>query len=425
MSSKLKRELGLLECTLAGVGIIIGAGIYTLIGKATAIAGNGVWLSFVLAAVAAVFTGLSYAELSSTYAKSSSGEFTYASKAFGKRTAFTTGWLVLFAGIVGSAAVALGFAGYFAALTNLPVVPVAIALVLLSSVISYVGIKQSTGIADAITVLEVLGLVAIILLGAGLVSHVDFTHIGEFPNVLNAASLLFFAFIGFEGIIKLSEETRAPEKTIPTALLLSIAITAVLYILTAVSALSILGSQALGASTAPIAEVAAKALHANSAQAFAVLGIIALFSTANTVLLLLVTTSRLFYGMAKEGGLPKLLAAVHSRRQTPHLAILLTAVATIAFVLLGNIEFAARLTDFAVFAVFIAVNLAAIILRVKNPNLHRPFKMPFAINNVPITAVLGVLTCAALSLSLGLEIIAGGLIVTLIGLGITALPKKN
>ena len=197
MAAKLKRELGLLECTLAGTGIIIGAGIYALIGKSTAIAGSDVWLSFTLAALAAIFTGLSYAELSSMFAKAG-GEFDYSLNAFGKKTAFTTGWLMLFAGVVGSAAVALGFAGYFASLTGLPLVPIAIGLVLLCTIVNYIGIKQSTGIADIITVLEVFGLLAVIVLGLGFLSNVKVSlPTGGFDHVLSAASLVFFAFIGF------------------------------------------------------------------------------------------------------------------------------------------------------------------------------------------------------------------------------------
>ncbi len=421
---KLKRELGLLECTLAGVGIIIGAGIYAIIGKATAIAGNEVWLSFIFAAIAAIFTGLSYAELSSMFSHAG-GEFEYSLKVFGKKTAFVTGWLMLFAGLVGSAAVSLGFAGYLSALVGFPALLLAIALIVLCSIINYVGIKQSTGIADIITVLESLGLVAIIILGVAFFSSFEFTLPTEgFTNVMSAASLIFFAFLGFEGIVKLSEETKNAEKVIPRALLLSIAITAILYILTAFAALSILGADALGSSSAPIADVAAKALHTNSGQAFAALAIIAIFSTANTVLLLLVTTSRLLYGIAEEHALPKILAAVDNKHKTPYVAIAFTGLATIAFVLLGNIEFAARLTDFAIFIVFTLVNLAVILLRFHEPLLKRPFKVPFSIARLPIPSVLGILTCAALFFNLGVDVLIGGTAITILGVLVSFLVMR-
>ena len=204
----------------------------------------------------------------------------------------------------------------------------------------------------------------------------------------------------FEGIVKLSEETRDPKKTIPRALLLSVVITSVLYILTAFAALAILGPQELGASSAPLADVAAKALHTSSSQAFLAIAIIALFSTANTVLLLLVTTSRLLYGMAENHVLPLFFASVDKQRRTPYVSILATSVFTIIFILLGNLEFAARLTDFAVFLVFILVNLGVIALRINKPGLPRPFKTPLSIKNIPISAVLGIITCIGLAYSI-------------------------
>jgi len=143
---KLKRELGLWSTTLCGVGIILGAGIYALVGKAAGIAGDAVWLSFLIASIVASLTGLSYAELSSRFPKAGA-EYDYTKNAFGKRIAFIVGWLIFIGGSIAAAAVALGFAGYFAVLFHTPIVLVAILLIIATSYIVYYGIKQSAWLA--------------------------------------------------------------------------------------------------------------------------------------------------------------------------------------------------------------------------------------------------------------------------------------
>ncbi|MFH0868935.1 MAG: amino acid permease, partial [archaeon] len=165
MAAHLKRSLGLLEATFYGLGTIIGAGIYVLIGKAAGLAGNAVWAAFAIGALIAAFTGLSYAELSAMFSKSS-GEYIYVEKAFNKRLAFLVGWLLIIGGIVGAATVALGFAGYFNAIFHTPLIPVAIILICLLSLLSLWGIKQSA-MVDMVGTLIVIGaLGAIVAFGS-------------------------------------------------------------------------------------------------------------------------------------------------------------------------------------------------------------------------------------------------------------------
>ena len=145
---KLKKELGLTEAVLCGIGIILGAGIYVIIGPAAGLAGNALWLSFLLASTVAAFTGLSYAELSSMYPKAGA-EFEYTKNAFGRRIGFFVGWMTIIAGVVSASAVALGFAGYLfnlsplIGLPQIPVVAAAILLIILCSFVVFIGIKQS------------------------------------------------------------------------------------------------------------------------------------------------------------------------------------------------------------------------------------------------------------------------------------------
>src|SRR3989344_2773071 len=143
MPEKLKKELGLFQLTLAGVGVILGAGIYALIGVASGIAGNAIWISFLIGSVIALLTGLSYAELSSIFRKDA-GEYDYVEYAFSKKLALIIGLVIVFAGIVTSSTVALGFANYFNALFHTPIIYIAILIILVTSLINYYGIKESS-----------------------------------------------------------------------------------------------------------------------------------------------------------------------------------------------------------------------------------------------------------------------------------------
>ncbi len=416
---KLKRELGLLQATFAGVGIILGAGIYALIGEAAGIAGNSLWLSFFISALVATFTGLSYAELSSMYPKDS-GEAEYGEKAFNKRVGFLLAWLIIFEGIVSAAAVALGFGGYFAGLISnyiaLPIVMGAILCIVLFSFINFWGIKESSQFNIVSTLIEGGGLILIIILGISYFGKVDYMEMAHgFGGTVSAAALIFFAFIGFEAIVKLSEETKNAAKIIPKALIYSIAISTVLYILVAIASVSILGWEALAASSAPLADVAAAVL---GAKAFLLLAVIALFSTANTVLMILVTTARMLYGIGQKFTKIKCMSCIHDKRRTPWIAVIFTMILAIAFAMIGDIKIVAEVTNFAIFATFIIINGALLSLRKKYPKQKRPFKVPLSIGWFNIPAFFGILITTGLLfyLSQDWRIYAAGGVLVLAGL---------
>ncbi len=419
MSSKLKRDLSLIEVTLMGVGIIVGAGIYALVGKATGIAGDSVWLSFIISALVASFTGLSYAELSSMFPKDGA-EYEYTKKAFNKRIAFIIGIMIIFSGIIASTAVALGFAGYFSTLFSVPIVLTAIVLMFLFFILLTLGVKISSSVAIIFTVLEVIGLLIIIYVGLPLIGNAKF-EIVNIPSIFSAAALIFFAFTGFEAIVRLSEETKNPTKTIPKALLLSILITTILYILVAVSAISVLGWENLSNSKAPLAEVAAKAL---GSEAFLVLSVIALFSTANTVLLLLLSTSRIVYGMASSGSLPKILSHISKTRKTPVIATFVVCLLAAIPVFLNDISIAANASDFAIFVTFAVINLSVIKLRYTDKT-KRIFKMPLNIGRMPILALLGLISSILLLFSLPLDVIFYGFVLIVISFITYEIVKKQ
>jgi APA family basic amino acid/polyamine antiporter len=394
------------------MGVILGAGIYALLGQAAALAGNALWLSFLWAGLVALSSGLSYAELSSMMPRASA-EYEYSRQAFGREVAFVMGWLIILSGIISSATVALGFAGYFQALFGIQIIPSALLLILALSVLLLAGIKQSARIAVIFTLVEAAGLIIIIVMGLpnfGAVDYMEMPH--GLEGVLAAAALIFFAYLGFEEMVKLSEETRDPEMNIPRGLVLAVLAAIVLYSLVAVSAVSILGWQRLGESRAPFADIA---LEAAGQSAFLLLSTIALFSTTNTVLLMLLAASRIVYGMAISSALPGALARVHPSTGSPWAATLAVILPSILFVLLQDIEFVANVANFTILLTFMVVNAALIVLRYKRPEARRPFRVPLALGRMPLIPLLGVAFNAFMLSQLSFQVLLMGSSLALLG----------
>ncbi len=411
----LKKELGLFEVTLYGIGIILGAGIYAIIGEGAAIAGNGIWLSFIIAAVIAAFTGLSYAELSSMYPKEAA-EYNYARNAFGREwLGFLIGWIMVLAGVISGAAVALGFGGYLAYMLSTPIVPVAVAIIILFSVMNFIGIKEAAWFNIISTLVEASGLIIIIFLGLGYMTGngVNYFEIpGGTQSLISAAALIFFAFIGFQDVANISEEVKNAAKIVPKALLISLVVSTVLYILVTISAVSILGWEALAVSKAPLTEVA---VAAAGDWILPVLSTIALFATGNTVLIILIVASRILYGMSSGGSLPRIFSRVHEGRGTPYVSIITVMLICSLFAVIGNLGFVANLTNLGIFIGYFFVNLSLIMVRVKQPRLRGKFRAPVNIGNFPVLAALGAVTCFAMFFYFDLLVVLGELGV--IGLG--------
>jgi APA family basic amino acid/polyamine antiporter len=415
---RLKRELTLTEAVLCGIGIILGAGIYVVIGKAAGLSGNALWMSFIVATIVASFTGLSYAELASRFPKAGA-EFEYTKNSFGKRVGFIVGWLTIIAGIVAASAVALGFGenlfklSQVIAFPEIPMLFSAVILLILSSFIVFLGIKQSARIAIIFTLIEAFGLILIIFIGLPSIGKVDLLEMPlGFTGVLQGAALIFFAFIGFEEIVRMSEETKNPEKTIPRALILAIVITSILYILVGVSVVSLVSWKELSETAAPLSLVAEKVFGSSGAI---LLLVIVLFSTSNTVLLVLLATSRIVFGIGQDKDIPHVIARIHPKTRTPYIAIILVMLLAVSFSFF-DIRFLAETTDFILFVIFIVINSAVIALRLKEPEIKPKFMIPFNYKNIPITAVLGILSCIALITHLNLNVILLSIDLTLFGL---------
>jgi len=421
--AELKRSLGLFECTVMGVGVILGAGIYALVGKAAALGGNLVWASFIGAATVAAFTGLSYAELAGLIPKAG-GEYYYARRAFGDVVAFLVSWTLLAGLAVASGAVALGFGGYLSALTGLnPVLGTTLILACSALLLSW-GIRETVWAAAGATALEVVGLIAVVCVGAPHLGEVNLLEAGPegLRGVSSAAALIFFAYIGFEEIVQLAEETRDPTRNVPRALVLSIVITTALYVAVALAAVSVVGYERLGSSQSPLVEVFSEV----GWNAGAVISIIALFSTGNTVLILLLSASRLLYGMADDGALPGVLGHVGSWRRTPWVATVAVGSMAVAVALwFEDIERVASLTNLAIFATFLVINAAVIRLRFSEPELPRPFRVPLTLGRVPLLPVAGIVTTLFLMGQVGLFTFAWGAGLAAVGLVVWAAMRAR
>ncbi len=397
---KLKRRVSLFALTVYGVGNVLGAGIYSLIGEVVGITGNLSWLAFIIASITGALTGLSYAELSAMYPKSAA-EFVYTEEAFKKRIlSFILGWIIIFSGILSAATVALAFGGYLSGLIGIPSIYLniifAIILVVILSVINLIGIKSSTRTNIIFTLIEASGLIIIIIIGIPSFGTVDYFALptaSTFTAIFSSIALIFFAYIGFEDIANIAEEVKEPHKNLPKAIIYSIIITTVVYCLTAISVVSILDYNVIAASEAPLNEVAAEVLGPIGGI---IMSSIALFATANTVLIMLIVTSRMMYGMARDKALPDGLSRISSKFRTPMIAVIVTTCFTVVPILFGDISLVAHATVFGVLINFILVNLSLIVLRKTKPDIERPFKLKPNIKWVPIIALLGSIICFTL-----------------------------
>jgi APA family basic amino acid/polyamine antiporter len=394
--SSLRRELGLLEAVVYGVGLILGAGIYAILGEAAGVTGGSVVVSFLVAAVVAAFTGLSYAELASIYPQAE-GDYIYVRRAFDREVlSDLTAVGRLFMGSISTAAVALAFAGYLSAFVDVPAVPVALALVALAAFVNFWGIALSTRLNVVFTAIEVAGLLIIVWVGSGSWGEANVLQaVDGVSGVVQAVFLVFFAYLGFGSIVNLSEETEDAAVTIPRAIVLSIGITTVLYVLVGLSSVALVDWAVLGASASPLS-VVARAGWGPLGET--VLAVIALFSTANTVLILQISTSRLLYGVSKAeyNVLPPLFSRVHATRQSPHYAVALVGLATVPFVFLADVGLVAGLANLVLLVVFVLVNAALLKLRYARPHADRGFRAPLNVGRLSLTAVAGLLSSVGL-----------------------------
>lgn len=409
----LKRDIGLFEATIYGLGGIIGAGIYVLIGKTAGIAGNSLWLSFLLAAVIAALSGLSYAELSSTFPVDSA-EYRFSRMAFkDRRFSFGIGWLKMFTMIIVAAAVSLGFGNYLHNMLGINHIFGAFGLIMLIMILNLLGLKKALWVDVGFVLITIAGLAVIIVTGFQNISSVNHLALDTgWSGLLSGASLIFFAFIGFETISNLGGEIKNPKKTLPRAVLLSIIICTLLYVLVALVATSTLSSDVLAQSRAPLSDIVMTLLGTNWAV---ILSVIALFATASTVFAVYVSATRMGYGLSAEHSFPTLFRKLN-RFDMPWIPIVLAGLIISLIILKGELTFIAFLADFGALFTLLTVNIAMIVLRYTQPEAKRGFKVPFHIGKFPILPALGAIFCMWFLAQLDKKVFLIGILLILLGI---------
>jgi amino acid transporter len=388
----LRRRLGLPLLVLYGTGVTVGAGIYVLIGSVAGHAGRHAPLAFVIAAIVMALTVASYAELCTRFPVAAS-EAAYVKGAFGSRLLSTvTGLAIIGTGVIASATVALGAAGYIAEFADLPRPLVIAAVVIALGLVSAWGILESVVLASVFTLIELAGLIAIIVAAARAGTPIGDTLLtlpatGAWAGVAFASLLAFFAFIGFEDLTNIIEEAHAPERNIPFAMAIVLGLTTLLYVLIAAIAVTAVPVERLATSAAPLSLVFRELAGVNPATIAA----IAIVATLNTIIAELTMATRVVYGMAKLGDLPAAFAAVNAATATPLRATVLIVAAALALALMAPLERLAEATSLATLIVFAMVNLALLKLR-RDGATARPgsIRIPIA---VPI---LGLVSCLAM-----------------------------
>ena len=407
----LKRSLSLLQLTLMSVGIILGAGIYVILGEAAKLSGNLVWLSFIIAAIVATLTAFSYAELSSRFPKAGA-EYVYVENSFGNRAAWIVAWLLLAGSVIGGATIAMGFAQYFSAIFHTSIIIVALVMLSIIGIILFIGIQETAKLTILFTFIEIAGLVIVIFIGIPYIGSVNYLEAAQgLKGVIEAGVLIFFGYLGFEGITRLAEETKNPEKNIPKAIMYSMIITTILYILVGISAVSVIPWQELSTAQAPLALVAQRVF---GEQSFLILSVIALFSTFNTALMFLLTGSRLIYGISQQQAIPKVFTMVGKRFRTPWVAIISIVVAAMLFLFLGDLKTIANLTNFTIFSVFIIINASVIYFRYKKP-ITTGFRVPLHVGRFPVIPFFGIVASIFMIANITYDVLLLGLILIVIG----------
>lgn len=356
---ELHRSIGPVQLALYGLGSMLGAGIYGLIGKAAGQVGNAVWLAFVVALIAALLTALSYASLGSRYPRAAGAAYV-TERAFDlPMLSFVVGLALVCSGLTSVATQSRVFAANLATLFHLDSIPLwwlALGFLLVLAGIAFRGIRESMWVNVLCTLVEASGLILVVAVGLSYWGSVDYLEMpsaaadqGEGLVLVQGAVLTFFAFIGFEDTFNVAEECRDPKRTIPLGLILAMSMAAVLYIAVAVTAVSVVPWPELAEAPGPITEVVRRAAPLIPPIVFTG---ITLFAVANTALVNYVTASRLIYGMAHQGLLPLRLGEVHEERRTPHIAIAALFLVAAPLALFGTIAELAAATVLLLLLVF-------------------------------------------------------------------------
>jgi APA family basic amino acid/polyamine antiporter len=405
--ASLKRSVGALDLAALGVGAIIGTGIFVVVGAGVAEAGPAVILAFVLAGITCFFSALCYSELASSIPVSGSA-YTYAYATLGELVAWIIGWDLILEYGVSVAAVAVGWGANFNEFTdntfgftlpesiagppgeggvvNIPAVLIVVAITLLLAR----GARESTRVNSVMVVIKLAVLAFFIVAAATIFSSDNITQDfapNGFDGVVSAASLIFFAYIGFDAISTGSEEARNPSRDLPLAIMGALLACTIIYILTSVTAVGALPAAQLAESEAPLAE--ALDTGAGIGWAASVLAFGAMVAIASVILSVLYGQTRIMFAMARDGLVPRGLARVNPRTGTPVALTLIFGVGIALLAALIPLQEIVELVNIGTLFAFFLVNVGVIILRRTRPDMPRPFRVPF----VPVFPIIGAALC--------------------------------
>ena len=382
-SVALKRTLSLPQLVLYGLGTTIGAGIYALVGEMAAISGYYAPVSFLLASVMAGLTALSFAELSGRYPRCA-GAALYVKEGFSsERLSTIVGLLVFAAALVSSAAIVNGFIAYLGEFMVIDRFTAIIIVTLALGAIAAWGIAESVSIAAFVTVIEIAGLLLVIAVSYSGLSElpdrwqelVPATDSASWHGIYAGSLLAFYAFIGFEDMVEVAEETRHVRRNLPIGIMLTLAITTLLYLTIMATAVMAMPPEKLAQSPVPLARLYE---HYTGGDA-TIISIIGLFALINGALIQVILASRVLYGMSSRNLLPAILGMVNQRTQTPLVATALTTVAILFLAASGTLASLAEATSLIMLVVFSLVNLSLLQVKRKHPETDGLIVFPMII----------------------------------------------
>ncbi len=410
----LKRTLTAFSITLLGVGAIVGTGIFVLTGVAAAkYAGPGLIFSFIVAGIVSGLAAICYAEFASTVPIAGSA-YTYSYATLGELVAWIIGWDLILEYAVGAGAVSIGWSGYIVdllkgafgivlpkALTtspfsggivNLP----AVLIILAVTALLILGTSQSTMVNNVIVFVKLAVIVFFLIVGFGHVNTANWNPFLPFGigGILRGASIIFFAYIGFDQISTSAEETKNPETALPIGIFLSLLICTVLYIAVTAVLTGIVSYKKLDVAS-PVSH-ALILLGLNTAGSIISVGAVCGLTTV--LIVLLYGQSRIFFSMARDGLLPGLFSRVHPRFRTPYLSSLIVGVVVAAIAGFIPIDVVAELTNIGTLSAFVLVSVAVLVLRRTQPDLKRGYRVPL----VPFIPILSIIASFVLIVSLPL-----------------------
>lgn len=418
-SLSLERSLGLVALIALGVGAIIGAGIFVITGQVAANhTGPAIVVSFILAALGCIFVGLCYAEFASLIPVAGSA-YTYAYATLGELFAWMIGWDLILEYLFSASTVAVGWSGYLVSflkdcgITIPPLLSTpgcnvpAMVLVALMTGLLVVGIRQSTQFNNIIVAVKVVAILLFIAFGIGCIHQQNWLpfipkNTGEFgvfgwSGILRGSGMVFFAYIGFDALVSLAQETHKPQRNIPISMLIALFISTILYICVSLVLTGIVPYTQLNVPD-PIA-LGVNAMGITLAWLRPVVKIAAIAGLSSVVLVSLMAQSRIVYKMAEDGLLPGVLAKLHPKFKTPYVATIILGIFAMLLAGLLPISVLSELVSIGTLLAFFVVSIAILILRRTQPDLHRPFRTPF----VPWVPLLGALISGGQMLSFSLN----------------------